>query len=153
MGYSSSTQLPKRKADDADDRGINAAGSRLVRRWRIVVSIARMSFPTMEPTFDVRYNATFNRIPTQPKLPMNAPRRRIFDMRTGRPKSGLEDLSDRPGFLATTDQREWLEAARLAAGEASLSEYLRRLAAEDGEKLLGTPFPRRKPLPKPKGKR
>jgi len=62
-------------------------------------------------------------------------------------------LSERPGFLVTPDQREWLEAARLAAGEPSLSEYLRRLAIEAGEKALGRPFPRRKPLPTTKKKK
>ncbi len=66
-------------------------------------------------------------------------------MRRGRPKSGLEDFTERPGFLATVEQREWLEQARLAAGEPSLSDWIRKLTATAGESLLGKPFPRRKP--------
>jgi hypothetical protein len=69
-------------------------------------------------------------------------------MRRGRSKSGLEDFAERPGFLATVEQREWLEQARLAAGEPSLSDWIRKLTAAAGESLLGKPFPRRKPLQK-----
>jgi hypothetical protein len=71
-------------------------------------------------------------------------------MRRGRPKSGLEDFTERPGFLATVEQREWLEQARLAAGEPSLSDWIRKLTAGAGESLLGTPFPRRKAIPRKK---
>ena len=62
-------------------------------------------------------------------------------------------MSERPGFLATVEQREWLESARLAAGEASLSDWLRSLAAAAGEKLVGTAFPRRKLTEPPRKKR
>jgi hypothetical protein len=46
-----------------------------------------------------------------------------------------------PGFRATEDQFEWLEAARVAAGQTSLGDWLRDLARDAGQKLLGTPFP------------
>ena len=75
-------------------------------------------------------------------------------MRKGRRPSGLEELSEHPGFLATPEQREWLESARIAAGEGSLSDWLRSLAADAGEKSLGKPFPRRKLVdPKQRKKR
>jgi hypothetical protein len=59
-----------------------------------------------------------------------------------------------PGFRSTGEQFDWLEEARVAAGETSLGEWLRRLAVEAGEKLLGRPYPRRKlAAPKPPKKR
>jgi hypothetical protein len=68
-------------------------------------------------------------------------------MGRGRPPTGLENLSERPGFLVTPEQREWLESARLAVGEPSLSDWLRRLAIESGQVALGKPFPPRKRQP------
>ena len=53
-------------------------------------------------------------------------------------------MNERPGFRSTYDQREWLEDARIAAGAVSLSDWLRGMAIESGEKLLGKPYPRRK---------
>jgi hypothetical protein len=66
-------------------------------------------------------------------------------MATRRGKSGFEEMSERPGFRSTLDQREWLEDARIARGAMSLSEWLRSLAIEDGEKALKRPYPKRKP--------
>jgi hypothetical protein len=65
-------------------------------------------------------------------------------MGKGRRPTGFEDMNQRPGFRATDEQLEWLDSARIAAGETSLSDWLRILAADAGEKLLGKPFPRRK---------
>ncbi len=51
-------------------------------------------------------------------------------------------------FFARGDfeDREWRGGARLVAEETSLSEWLRRIAITEGQKLLGRPFPRRKVL-------
>ena len=70
-------------------------------------------------------------------------------MGKGRPPSGFEELTERPGFRASAAQREWLERARIAAGEMSLSEWLRRLAVTAGEKALGEPYPRRVQIEQP----
>jgi hypothetical protein len=65
-------------------------------------------------------------------------------MPKGRRATEFEKMPAHPGFRATVDQFEWLDAARLAAGVTSLSEWLRQVASEAGEKQLGKPFPRRK---------
>jgi hypothetical protein len=65
-------------------------------------------------------------------------------MPRGRPVSKFEEMPAHPGFRATIQQHHWLEAARLAAEETSLSEWLRKIAITEGERLLGTPFPRRR---------
>jgi hypothetical protein len=65
-------------------------------------------------------------------------------MKRGRPESQFEDMPFLPGFRATADQKDWLEEARLAAGETSLSEWIRKTVADAGEQLVGKPFPRRK---------
>jgi hypothetical protein len=53
-------------------------------------------------------------------------------------------MKQRPGFRATQEQFDWLEDARKAAGETSISEWLRDLAAQAGEELLKRKFPARK---------
>ena len=70
-------------------------------------------------------------------------------MAKGRRPTQFEAMNERPGFRATSDQFAWLDEARIAAGETSISEWLRKLADDAGEKLLGKPFPRRKPASKP----
>lgn len=74
-------------------------------------------------------------------------------MATRRGKSGFEEMSERPGFRATVDQREWFEDARIARGAMSLSEWLRGLAIKDGQEALGKPFPKRKPSPSARRKK
>jgi hypothetical protein len=64
----------------------------------------------------------------------------------GRPASGFERLTERASFLATIQQLEWLDDARKKAGESSLSAWIRRLAVDEGERLLGKPYPKPKQL-------
>ena len=74
-------------------------------------------------------------------------------MPRGRPRTQFEPLDMHPGFRATGEQFDWLEEARVAAGATSLGEWIRALTVQTGEKLLGKPFPPRKPVPPQKGKR
>ena len=57
-------------------------------------------------------------------------------------------MNARPGFRATDEQFAWFDEARLKAGESSLSEWLRKIATIEAERLLGSPCPQRKPLQK-----
>jgi hypothetical protein len=70
-----------------------------------------------------------------------------LSMGKGRPPSGFEELTERPGFRASTAQREWLERARKAAGAMSLGEWLRIVAVQAGEKLLKEKWPARAMIP------
>lgn len=74
-------------------------------------------------------------------------------MAKGRRPTGFEDMPARPGFRATEEQFAWFDAARIAAGEPSLSEWLRKMAVAEAERLLRTKYPPRKPLPPAKSKR
>jgi hypothetical protein len=74
-------------------------------------------------------------------------------MAKGRRPTGFEDMPARPGFRATDEQFAWFDQARIVAGEPSLSEWLRKLAVAEAERLLHTKYPPRKPLPPPRGKR
>lgn len=74
-------------------------------------------------------------------------------MAKGRRPTGFEQMNERPGFRATLEQFAWLDAARIKAGEPSLSQWLRKIAVAEGEKLLDVRYPARKPLPQPRRKR
>jgi hypothetical protein len=61
-------------------------------------------------------------------------------------------MDARPGFRATGEQFAWFDDARIKAGESSLSEWLRKIATAEAQRLLGTPCPPRKPLSPPRKK-
>ena len=74
-------------------------------------------------------------------------------MAKGRQKSQFELLTEMAGFRVTPDQLEWLHDASVKAGvEQGLAEWLRQLAVREGEKQLGTAFPRRKLLTRKKAR-
>jgi hypothetical protein len=62
-------------------------------------------------------------------------------------------LTERASFLATVQQIEWLDRARAAAGETSLSDWIRKLVVAEAEKVLGQPCPKRRPLSAPRRKK
>jgi hypothetical protein len=56
----------------------------------------------------------------------------------------MANCGDKRGAI-TADQLAWLREASEAAGEISLSDWLRKLATEAAEKQLGTSFEPSKP--------
>jgi hypothetical protein len=70
----------------------------------------------------------------------------------GRRPIAFESMDERPGFRCTADQFDFLEEARIAAGETSISAWLRTVAEEASVSLLGRPWPARKVTNPPRKK-